>query len=137
MRSSSLGREDVKTEIFVILVSFNHVSFTLVAVVRVIHTLRNFLFKNQSKLCKGKICKLFWEYCFVFLSVVKLLYKKSLVVAIYNQIKSRNCQDLVKIYSFTTDILKSRLFVFWSFHTARKVYKTVTKGLQNSNLFVA
>ena len=35
--------------IYAILVSFNHVSCTLVLVVRVIHTLQNFLFKNKSK----------------------------------------------------------------------------------------
>ena len=35
--------------IYVVLVLFNRVSCTLVLVVRVIHTLQNFLFKNQSK----------------------------------------------------------------------------------------
>ena len=37
--------------------------------------------------------------------------QKSLVVAIYSRMKSRNGQDLVKIQSVIPDILKSRLLV--------------------------
>lgn len=39
----------VTTEIFVILFLFKCVFCTLTPVARVIHTFRNFLFKNQSK----------------------------------------------------------------------------------------
>ena len=53
--------------------------------------------------------------------------QKSLVVAIYSEIKSRNCQDLVKVESFITDILKSRFFII----------AQSPKGLQKSKLFVA
>ena len=65
----------VTTEIFVILFLFKCVFCTLTPVARVIHTLRNFLFKNQSNVVR-EFCKFFWAYCFVFLSVVKLLYKR-------------------------------------------------------------
>ena len=79
---------------------FKCVSCTLVSVVRVIHTLGNLLFKNQSKR-RREFCKLFWAYCFVFcqsLSCFTRDSQESLVVLIYNQIKSRNSQNLVVYY---------------------------------------
>ena len=78
-------------------------------VVRVIHTVRNFLFKSQSKYRQG----IFPVFLGVLLRVFVSLYvalqdkeidrereresQKSLVVANYSQITPRNCQDLVKI----------------------------------------
>ena len=58
-RSKSIRRNNLglckhscyNRSIYVILVSFNFVSYILVLVVRVIHALQNFLFKNQSKCC--------------------------------------------------------------------------------------
>ena len=51
--------------------------------------------------------------------------QESLLVAIYNQIKSRNSQNLVVYYSH----FKVKLISFLSLHTARKVYKTLWTSL--------
>ena len=105
---------------------FNFVSCTLVLVVCVIHSLQNLL-KNQSKRHQG-ICKLFWAYCFVFLSVVKFLYKRQSEITCSgilqsNQVKklSRFSQNLVVYYwEFKAKVISLSLY------TARKVYKTVS-----------
>ena len=105
-------------------------SCTLKLVVCVIHTLRNFYSKPNQNFV-WEFCKLFWVCCYVFLPVVMLLNKRQseiTKVAIYSQIKSRNCQDLVKIQSFITDILKSRLSRFF-------IIVHSPKGLENSKLF--
>ena len=60
--------------------------------------------------------------------------QKLLVVAIYSEIKSRNCQDLVKILSFITDIWKSQGFL--SLHKARKIYKRVSFLLLSGSFLV-
>ena len=88
-------------------------SYTLVCVVRVIHTVRNFLFKSQSKYRQGILPVFLGVLLRVFVSLYVALQdkeierererereresQKSLVVANYSQITPRNCQDLVKI----------------------------------------
>ena len=80
-------------------------------VVRVIHTVRNFLFKSQSKYRQGILPVFLGVLLRVFVSLYVALQdkeidrerereresQKSLVVANYSQITPRNCQDLVKI----------------------------------------
>ena len=70
------------------------VSCTLMFVVRVIHTLRNFVFQSQLKNYYG-IFRILGDVFTIALQTRD--NQESLVVAVYNQIKSGNCQDLVKI----------------------------------------
>ena len=70
------------------------VSCTLMSVVRVIHTLRNFVFQSQLKNYYG-IFRILGDFFTIALQTRD--NQESLVVAVYNQIKSGNCQDLVKI----------------------------------------
>ena len=70
------------------------VSCTLMSVVRVIHTLRNFVFQSQLKNYYG-IFRILGDFLTIALQTRD--NQESLVVAVYNQIKSGNCQDLVKI----------------------------------------
>ena len=110
---------------------FKRVSCTLVSVVRVIHALGNLLSKTNQNVVRG-FCKLFWAYCFVFcksLSYFTRDSQESLVVAIYNQIKSRNSQNLVVYYWH----FKVKVISFLSLCTARKVYKTVSRLLPSRN----
>ena len=70
------------------------VSCTLMSVVRVTHTLRNFVFQSQLKNYYG-IFRILGDFFTIALQTRD--NQESLVVAVYNQIKSGNCQDLVKI----------------------------------------
>ena len=70
------------------------VSCTLMSFVRVIHTLRNFVFQSQLKNYYG-IFRILGN--FFTISLQTRDNQESLIVAVCNQIKSGNCQDLVKI----------------------------------------
>ena len=99
--------------IYVILIAFKCVSCTLVPVVCVIYT-----FSKTNQNVVREFCNLFWRIgsCFcksLSCFIRSISIQKSLAVAIYYQIKSRNCQRLVKIYSLLTDILQSRLLFFY------------------------
>ena len=100
--------------------------------VRVIHTLRNFLFKNQSR----RRCKLIWAYYFVFLSVVKLRDKRLQQIArnhLQLQFIGKSSQENVKIQSKFGRLL----LTFQSQGYLLFIIAHSPKGLQNSKLFVA
>ena len=69
--------------------------------------------KKQSKENFARFCGLIACTFCQPLSCFTRDSQKSLVVAIYSPIKSRSCQDIIKILSFITDIVKARLSVFY------------------------
>ena len=115
--------------IYVILVSFKHVSCNLVLVVCVIHILRNFLFKNQSIHRQG-ISQAFLGILLRVQSVPNLLYKRQRSESTSscnlqsNQVKklSRFSQTLFVYYWH----FKLKVISFLSLHKARRIYKTVS-----------
>ena len=75
-------------------------SCTLVPFVRVIHTLTQFIIQKPIKTSLGNFTSLSGRIALCFsqsLSCSTRDSQKTLGVAIYSQIKSKNCQDLVKI----------------------------------------
>ena len=101
----SLDMEIVKTETFAILIGFKCVSYTLVPVVCVIHTLQNFVFKKPIKTSLENFAGFSGDIVSCFCEPVALqeIVKNPLLLKFI----VKSSQEVVKIYSKFSRLLLS------------------------------